>query len=196
MEFHDTLVKLLHSSWLDYIRSIIQSNEFQNVWLNQTNINKKWFSQTFKPKIKGQYLQTWNDSVRISSSSITYRLIKIQPKLNQYFQVLSNHYSRILTKFRTRNHRLPIEVGRWHNTPLYNRICPYCHNNSCIGDEMHFILECNHFEQDRKRLIKPYYYIRSNTLKFSQLFNSTNKRELINLAKFVEIIVKHFKTYM
>ena len=69
-----------------------------------------------------------------------------------------------------------------------SRKCQLC--NSVLGDEYHYILECKHFSQDRKKLIKEYYYKHSNILKFKQLFNTEIKNELINLCKFLNIIKK------
>jgi hypothetical protein len=46
-----------------------------------------------------------------------------------------------LCKFRTTNHKLPIEHGRWNNIPRENRKCNLC-NLEEIGDEFHYILNC------------------------------------------------------
>ena len=54
-------------------------------------------------------------------------------------------------KFRTLNHKLPIEYGRWHNITRNMRFCNLCNQNE-IGDECHYMLECNIFEQYSKRL--------------------------------------------
>jgi hypothetical protein len=59
---------------------------------------------------------------------------------------LSRKYT--LCKFRTTNHKLPIETGRWNNIDRVNRICTKC-NNITIGDEYHYIIECEHFSNFR-----------------------------------------------
>jgi hypothetical protein len=46
-----------------------------------------------------------------------------------------------LCKFRTTNHKLPIEHGRWNNIPHENRKCNLC-NLEEIGDEFHYISNC------------------------------------------------------
>ena len=53
-----------------------------------------------------------------------------------------------LCKFRTTNHKLPIEQGRWNNTPRENRKCNLC-NLEEIGDAFHYILNCPYFKQYR-----------------------------------------------
>ena len=45
-------------------------------------------------------------------------------------------------RFRTSNHRLPIEVGRWENVERHNRLCQLCQSGE-IGDELHYVLQCN-----------------------------------------------------
>jgi hypothetical protein len=60
-----------------------------------------------------------------------------------------------LCRFRTANHKLPIEIGRWNYTNRNNRICTHCNKNE-LGDEFHYILDCPFFEQDRNIYIPIY----------------------------------------
>ena len=41
-------------------------------------------------------------------------------------------------KFRTSNHYLHVETGRWRNILYENRLCAYCNKND-IGDEFHYL---------------------------------------------------------
>ena len=45
---------------------------------------------------------------------------------------------------------------------------------------------------DRKQFLKSYFYKRPNVMKFKELFSTKNTQTLINLAKFVDIIMKKF----
>ncbi len=58
-----------------------------------------------------------------------------------------------LIKFRTTNHKLPIETGRWNNIELSERKCNKCNMNT-IGDEFHYLLECPLLLNDRNLLAK------------------------------------------
>ena len=51
---------------------------------------------------------------------------------------------RILSKFRSSNLPLAIEMGRYTKpkTPLQDRICKFCSMNS-IEDETHFLIDCD-----------------------------------------------------
>ena len=167
------------------------NNGYGNVWNNQFNVNPKWISLSFKQKMKDQYMQQWTHNLSKSSSGNNYKLIKDSYEMNTYFKYLPNYYCKILTAFRTGNHRLPIEVGRWHSIPVPQRTCQLC--NLTIGDEFHYTLECKHFENQRKQFIKKYYYNHPNTIKFYQIFNTNNKTDMLNLSKFLNVIMKSVK---
>ena len=44
-----------------------------------------------------------------------------------------------ILKFRTGDHHLPVEAGRWNNIEYSQRKCTLCNLND-IGDEMHMLL--------------------------------------------------------
>lgn len=150
------------------------------------DINLKWFKNSFKQKLRDQYIQNWNSLVEKSSSGLNYRIFKNTFEMNYYFSFLPNKYCQLLTAFRTRNHRLPIETGRWSSTPLSERICKLC--NLEIGDEFHYILKCSILNDQRMQLVKPFYRVRPNAIKFHSLMNHRNKVVIKNLCKFIEVI--------
>ena len=153
--------------WIENVKHILETNGYRNVWMAPNDFNANWIVQSLKQRLKDSYLQSWNARVEQCSSGVNYRLFKDSFKRNDYFTFLSNRQCRILTRFRTRNHRLPVEVGRWiKNSKTISR-CERC--NSEIGDEYHYVMECSYFEDERKKYIKPYYRRRTNTLKYNNL---------------------------
>jgi hypothetical protein len=60
-----------------------------------------------------QFLQDWNSSVHNSPKAFNYRIFKTDFKFEEYFNILDKQNSLLLCKFRTTNHKLPIEKGRW-----------------------------------------------------------------------------------
>jgi hypothetical protein len=44
-------------------------------------------------------------------------------EFENYFRVLEDKDIYTLCKFRTTNHKLPIETGRWNNIDRVNKIC-------------------------------------------------------------------------
>ena len=69
--------------------------------------------------------------------------------------------------------------------------CTLCNLNE-QGDEFHYVLVCPVLSDLRSSLIKRYYYLRPNTIKMAELFNSENSKSLTNLAKFVKAIMSLF----
>ena len=97
-----------------------------------------------------------------------------------------------MCKLKCVNHYMPIVAGRYSNTPLDDRICKICQMNE-IGDEFHYLFNCTFFSPQRARHLKRYYYTPPNMYKMTQLFESSDFNEMLNLAKFAHIIVSHFK---
>ena len=88
-------------------------------------------------------------------------------------------------KFRTCNHKFPIEIGRYSNTPRQERFCKLC-DQICIGDEFHYMLECSKVKPLRTKYLSSVYTARPNVLKFANLLGSDNYRTLISLPIFFE----------
>ena len=172
------------SKWLENVKDIVSINGYANVWQSQCCLNKKWFQSSFKQKVKDQYLQHWNSLLDSSSGAVTYRLCKNEFGINKFFYILNNTQCRILAAFRTRNHRLPIELGRWSNIPISERKCHLCHMD--VGDEFHYLFNCNYFSEERNLHIKSYYRRGPNTLKMTELMNSSNTSVLKQLTHFTE----------
>ena len=64
--------------------------------------------------------------------------------------------------------------------------------NSDIGDEFHYILQCQYFKPSRKLLLSKYYTNHVNVLTFRNIMTSKNKTALIKLCKFIKIIENVF----
>ena len=98
-------------------------------------------------------------------------------------------------RYRTSNHNLPVEVGRYItpiNLERNDRKCELC-NVSDIGDEYHYMLICNYFAIDRKKFIPSQFYVKPSVDKFCQLMKSQKKSLLINIAKMCKVIFEKFK---
>ena len=141
-----------------------------------------------KKKLNDLFLNTWYANVENSNNSSFYKLFKHKFEIEKYLSSPPSSllYSKI--RFRTRNHRLPIEIGNWAKIPVNQRLCNSCNK---LGDEFHYLLECQNFTNERRTFIKPYYFRRPNTLKLSQLMQSQNKSEQLKLSKFINHILKH-----
>jgi hypothetical protein len=111
--------------------------------------------------------------------------------MEDYFNLLEHSKAIDFCRFRTTNHKLPIEQGRWDNIDRNNRICFLC--NSDIGDEFHYNLQCQFFKPSQKLLLSKYYNNHLNVLKFRNLITSKNNTvQVTKLCKFIKIIEKVF----
>ena len=58
-----------------------------------------------------------------------------------------------MISFRTRNHRLPFEIGYWERIPINERLCQTCNR---IGNELQYLFECIIYDRERKKYLKCY----------------------------------------
>ena len=139
-------------------------------------------------KLSDLYVQEWHNKVTSSSKGKNYTLFKQDLNFENYLIKLNRKHCSSLLKFRLSNHRLPVETGRWENTPLEDRKCILCSKYD-IGDEFYYLFLCDHFISDRKKYLRSYFYKSPNIIKFKELFSSANTRKLVKLSSFVEIIM-------
>ena len=137
------------------------------------------------------YVQEWHNKVTSSFKGKNYTLFKQDLNFENYLIKLNKKHCSSLLKFRLSNHRLPVETGRWENTPLEDRKCTLCSKHD-IGYEFHYLFVCDHFISDRKKYLSLYLYKSPNIIKFEELFFSANTRKLVKLSSFVEIIMNKF----
>lgn len=180
--------KHLKSQWLDNVKHLLCSQGYSGIWYSQSFTNAKWLTNSFQQKLKDLYMQKWYSSVNMSSSNNNYKLFKDRFEISSYINKLSPYLCKRFLAFRTRNHRFPIELGRWHGTPLNDRKCNLC--NSDLGDEFHYLLVCKTFETERKCYLKPYYYRSPSILKYHNLMNTKDENSLKKLCKFIDILLK------
>ena len=68
--------------------------------------------------------------------------------MEKYLLVLLPNLFRPLCKFRTCNHRLPIQQGRYSRIDRRERIITLCDCND-IDDEFHYLFKCTLFQEAR-----------------------------------------------
>jgi hypothetical protein len=119
------------------------------VWYHQNNLNEKWIKNAVIQCLKDQFIQTWSSDVFNSPKNKIYRIFKIDFGYEIYLEKLPEKLRTIFLKFRTTNHRLPVETGRWIDVPYNERFCTLC-NKSKIADEFHYILEYSALSHIRK----------------------------------------------
>ena len=177
------------SKWITQIKNILNQCGMQEYWLNQTDFVDKTTHLKIKQILLDQNLQNWNSTLQNSHKGRYYSNIKENISLEQYLLKLDKSNYLQLLKYRTGNHFLPVETGRWSDVDYSDRKCYLC-NSTDVGDEMHYLLICPKFENERKAYLKKYFYNRPSTLKFKQILSITNIIELQRLCKFIKIILE------
>ena len=114
-----------------------------------------WLIYTVKLKHRDQFEQTWHSLIDDSPKANNYKLFKTSFQKEHYFELLEHKKAIDFCRFRTTNNMLPIEQGKWDNIDRNNRICFLC--NSDIGDEFHYISQCQYVKRNRKLLLSKYH---------------------------------------
>ena len=87
------------------------------MWLNTSVVwqfHKFWMAQTCcLTKIKRSIFNEWYSKIENSSNSSFYRVFKRTFGFESYLAELGKSLVYFFVKFRTRNHRFPIETGIW-----------------------------------------------------------------------------------
>ena len=102
-----------------------------------------------KQTINDQAIQTLENKCGNSSKGQVYKSIKSNWEIEHYLSFLGSKNTKTLIKFRTGNHKLPVETGRYRNIKLIERKCPYPCCVNLVGYEYHYTLECPKFKNMR-----------------------------------------------
>ena len=105
----------------------------------------------------------------------------------KYLEILDHKYLFDFFKLRIRNHKLPIECGRWQGIERNRRLCKLCQKQDS-GDEFNYIMECPFFKCKRNILIKQKYIQNPNMKQLENLMTSKNRKELTNICKLIKEI--------
>ena len=170
--------------WLNGIKTILRETGYPYLIPQIRNIQHH--TSAIQQTLIDQSLQNLNTD---SSKCWYYTYLKDKPGMAHYLKCLSENHTVSLLKFRTSNHRLPVEVGRYTKIDRHNRLCPFC---LTTGDEFHFLFLCKQFNNARQKYIHRKYTDRPNMYKYYKLMNTDDTQQLQNLAIFATIITKMF----
>ena len=135
---------------------LFNSLGFSGFWNDQSFWNTKWLSKAANQRLKYIVIQEWLMHIDISSQTNTYRILKQFFQQSAYFSRLPDTLCKMMIKFRKRNHRLPVETGRWQGVPFNGRTCHGC--SAELGNEFHYSFICPPFNKERRKYLKQYYY--------------------------------------
>ena len=176
----NSLIELYRSpspnSWANLLKLTLSSFDLENVWLNWGTKYKNKTIWLLKQSMNRIHDANWQTLVNLPDSKLrTYKTFKEDMNIENY--LLSPHNissKRTFTKLRISAHKLHIETGRYtvpKKTPIEKRTCQVCKEN-IIENEEHFIMECNHYFQERQKLF--------NELSTFTIFNQLTQTEKFN----------------
>ena len=188
---HETNSGKYEHKWIIKIKEILTSVGRIDL-LNARYINNpRAVKLSIKRTLFDVHIQEWNAKADCSSKAKSYFEFKTEFEFENYLITLPKNFYLPLIKFRTGNHKLPVETGRWENIPHNDRKCNLCKLNQ-VGDEIHYLFNCTYFSKERYELLNIYFSRGPNLLKFKELLRSENEDCLIKLSKFVKIIMDKF----
>ena len=180
----------LKSEWIKHVKKTLCETGFSGIWYCQSFSNAKWLTKSTHRKFTDIFIQNWHSEIEQTSNTNLYKYFKTNFQRNVYLENLPIQLSKQIVRFLSRNHRLPVETGRWQNKPYRERKCLVCTD---IGDEFHYLLICPLFFNDRLRYINEYYRNRPCMGKLITLINSNDVTLLTNFSIMCGKIMQYFK---
>ena len=125
------------------------------------------------------------------------------PKLATYVSDLTDtRLIAVVARLRLTFHNLEIERGRHTRpkTPVANRVCRRCQTTQ-VDDEIHFLMQCNMFELDRKALFSEAekyitnFNTQCETEQFKSIMGSENHAIFNALAKYTHVCFEKIVVY-
>lgn len=179
------------SGWISFVKNTLNECGFGNLWLSQNIPSKAWFLKAVKLRLTDQSTQTWSSQVFQQTKCVNFRMFKEMLSLERYLLELPHKYRKTFCLFRCRNHKLPVESSIY-NPVIESNKCTLC-NNFDTGDEFHYIFKCDYFLNERKQYLRKCYWKNPSCIKYYNLMNSSGRKELLDLCKFIHIIMDKFK---
>ena len=181
--------------WIEYVRKSLNELGLSFYWLRQDSLDLKGFTSfktAVKLRIADQFKNKWHEEVFTSSNCTIYRVFKQEIRLEAFLKVLPKNLALKMLKFRCRNTRFPVVTDNYVNEPVANAKCNKC-DKGLLCDELHLILECDSFCNDRFLYLGKRSFNQFNTQVFAKLLTDNDPRRLVKLAKFMSVIMSAFK---
>ena len=107
--------------WIKCIKDTLISVGKIGLFYADSLQNAQALKLSIKQTLVDLYTQDWYSKLNNSSKGKNYSIFKTDICMEKYLLHLPRKSYLSLCKFRTSNHKLPIEVGRWEGVPLNER---------------------------------------------------------------------------
>ena len=159
---------------------------FTNIWINPGLYDLKHFPYIFKQRLLDCFTQKWHSDLQENRALVLYKHFKVDFSYEPYLNFYPTKFRVALSKLRLSAHSLLIETGRYARSKIdrSERRCTFCDTGD-LEDEYHFTLICSRYIEIRRLYLKQYYYRHPSVHKFIQLMQTSNKKELKNLCRYL-----------
>ena len=162
------------------VKHILISCGLNNIWNNHSLFNSTWCKITTKQQTIWPICKWLVRLNKIVRKALFYLIFKTSVRYEDNLHKTQSSLLVYMIRFRTRNHRLPIQIIQIGN----ERLCQTCKK---LGYKFHFLFECTIYDRERKQYLKRYCYNNPSTFKLQKLMSS--KKDFINLCKFCKTIL-------
>ena len=98
--------------WTCHIKNILLGIGRAELWYYKNALNTKSLRYLVKQTLLDQFFQKWGSDLNNSSKGIQINSFKDTIKLENYFKIIPPNLYINMVRFRSRNHKMPIETGR------------------------------------------------------------------------------------
>ena len=141
--------------------------------------DKNKFLSDFKKRIKDIFIQRWWVNVEATSTGRLFKYIKTEFKYEPYLDNLNRPLRIALTKIRLSSHHFFIERGRWDKVDREDRVCTVC---NVLEDELHCLVFCPRFVNERNGLLNVALRERPCMNEFVKVLKSVNEEDMKSIG--------------
>lgn len=179
--------KIAGNTWCWRTKKLLTKLHLDQIWIEQCGNQNVNYKTTIKRRLNDFFREQWINSAKHSHKGLNYlELCRFEDNLKVYLTLnLEINALVIVLKFRTGNHELAAEIGRYRNRKEYEDcICDLC-DGSKIEDNFHFIVECPRYENLRETFV-PFMKDRSR-VEFNVEMNTSQPKRLRAIASFIKL---------
>ena len=181
------------SLWGEHMEFELSDLGMYHLWLYKGNgFTTQYIKNSVKLRLNDMFQQGWHEDVFSHEFCDFYKLIKNEWGKMKYLSNLCYYQRKLLSKWRCRSNYLPISSSRFVISDAI--LCPLCKGEN-LGDEMHYLLDCPFFDEDRMMYLGNCFesYIENEEVEpVLNLFKTENPENIHNLIKFINIVMTVF----
>ena len=186
--FLKVLYKCEDVTWLREVKNTLDTCGLSYIFMTSgRGVNPVWLKEKLRLCLTDQYIQDWFARLDNAENLIFYKQLKGDYFcFEKYLTALPLVHRTAMCKFRCRNINIPLVnyvTFDYQSDPA----CLLCGHG--IGDEMHYMFYCQTFSRCRVKLI-PTYYRQYPTMEKLKLLFYTKGVHLINLCKYLDIVIR------